>query len=195
MVKFVLSGILGVVVNDIHKWCPGKMNDILKWFRLLESLSVDPYASPVTGRPIPVLRLWPSHGQRSLHVHIISDWPKQRLSTLSSWCTLHSLSDDLRALPSWFIPFLSVIFVCMHAHSEPITMAISATIRALLIVHAGYTCLFFLELIEPKGPLFAYGCWGALYKYLNTIKYNNTLLLLRVACSDLFYNNLLCCIV
>ena len=33
------------------------------------------------------------------------------------------------------------------------------------------TCLF-LELIEPKVPLFAYGCWGVLYKYLNTIQYN-----------------------
>jgi len=29
----------------------------------------------------------------------------------------------------------------------------------------------FLELIEPEAPLFAYGCWGALYKYLNTIQY------------------------
>ena len=29
-----------------------------------------------------------------------------------------------------------------------------------------------MELIEPKAPLFAYGCWGALYKYLNTIQYN-----------------------
>ena len=28
-----------------------------------------------------------------------------------------------------------------------------------------------MELIEPKAPLFAYGCWGALYKYLNTIQY------------------------
>jgi len=27
-------------------------------------------------------------------------------------------------------------------------------------------------LIEPKAPLFAYGCWGALYKYFNTIQYN-----------------------
>ena len=32
------------------------------------------------------------------------------------------------------------------------------------------TCLFFLEVIEPQAPLFAYGCWEALYKYLNTIK-------------------------
>jgi len=30
---------------------------------------------------------------------------------------------------------------------------------------------FFLELIEPKAALFAQGCWGALYKYLNRIEY------------------------
>jgi len=29
----------------------------------------------------------------------------------------------------------------------------------------------FLELIEPKAPLFAHGCQGVLYKYLNTIQY------------------------
>ena len=34
------------------------------------------------------------------------------------------------------------------------------------------TCLFSWGLIEPKAPLFACGCWGALYKYLNTIQYN-----------------------
>ena len=30
----------------------------------------------------------------------------------------------------------------------------------------------FLELIEPKAPLFAYDYWGALYKYLNTMQKN-----------------------
>ena len=30
----------------------------------------------------------------------------------------------------------------------------------------------FLELIEPKAPLFAHGCGGALYRYLNTVLYN-----------------------
>jgi len=29
-----------------------------------------------------------------------------------------------------------------------------------------------LELIEPKTPLFAHGCRGVLYKYLNTIQDN-----------------------
>src|SRR6218665_3516320 len=33
------------------------------------------------------------------------------------------------------------------------------------------TCPFYLEQIEPKAPLFAFGCVGALYKYLNTIRY------------------------
>jgi len=33
------------------------------------------------------------------------------------------------------------------------------------------TCLFFLELIESKALLLVHGCWGALYKYLNTIQY------------------------
>jgi len=40
-----------------------------------------------------------------------------------------------------------------------------------------------LELIEPKAPLFAHGCWGALYKYLNIIRYNTmhiTLLYLMI---------------
>src|SRR6218665_2201596 len=33
----------------------------------------------------------------------------------------------------------------------------------------------FLELIEPKAPLFAYGCLMPLYKYFNTIQYLNTI--------------------
>jgi len=35
-----------------------------------------------------------------------------------------------------------------------------------------YNLSLFLELIEPKAPLFAHGCWEALYKYSNTVQFS-----------------------
>ena len=39
-----------------------------------------------------------------------------------------------------------------------------------------------MELIEPKAPLLVHGCWGALYKYLNTIQYKTIIMLDTLHC-------------